>query len=217
MLVIMIVSKERRSDMVFLKHCCQCGHVTVGSLAAADCGEWWMMPQDEPELRFLMLIEIFLKPSDLFIPIHASPALVRRSIFDIGIQYAEMRITPIEGIIRAAVVKNTFEVLGMVLVISQRWEKRRVPKQFLFDIEKDRPLRAVISIFDHVAALNNEIGNPALENLRDDAPMDGVTRTVIAVGDKLKRFGPCRRRLERAFTSLSESRNAVFVASVRLE
>src|SRR4029077_13204210 len=82
-----------------------------------------------------------------------------------------------------------FVVLGAVaLVVSQRRKENSVAEQLLFDAEKYRPHRAVVSVSHQVAGMEDEIGSAMLDDRLDHPAMHVVASPRVAVNHEMVRL-----------------------------
>src|SRR6516162_2469849 len=116
-----------------------------------------MVRHNESEIRFLIRQKILFEPARLLVPEYALLPLVPGNIRDVAINHGKVRVSPIERVVRRAFMKDILEIVGVAFVISKRREESGLPQQFVLDLEEDWPLRAVVSVFNHVAGLKHEI------------------------------------------------------------
>jgi len=69
-------------------------------------------------------------------------------------------------------------------MIAQGRKVNRLTKQFLFDVEEDRPQRSVVAILHLVTVVQNEIRDHRFQQRIHDASVNVMARSSVAIGDK---------------------------------
>jgi hypothetical protein len=71
-------------------------------------------------------------------------------------------------------------------MVPQGRKDRGLAQQILFDIEKRRPERTVVSVGDQIAGLQDKIRYTVRQNATDDTLVDSGPCPVIAVSHKVE-------------------------------
>src|SRR5579862_9065765 len=125
----------------------------VITLPARHRGVRRMVRRYEPKIGRLVRLQVVFQPARLLGPRGCLFSTVAREILQIAVHYAEVPVAPVERIIGHGGLKEIVEIVAITLMISQRRENYGLTQKLLLDIEEDRPLGIVVSVFDHIAAL----------------------------------------------------------------
>src|SRR5262245_57500496 len=183
-LVVVIVTKKGRRDVILLEHRDESRHVRIVALAPRDGGDRRMVGGDESVFGFLMGHQIVLEPASLCPPKRAPLPLVQCSVLNIAVDDDKMAIAPIKRIIRRSILKEFSEIVCVAFVVAERRKEHGSAKKISFDSKENGPKRAVVSISYHVTRMQNEVRNAVCHQLSDNALMHIVPRPRVAIDHK---------------------------------
>src|ERR1035437_2105655 len=100
------------------------------------CGKGRVMHDENPEIGFLILLQVVLQPADLLAPEALALAGADRDVVHVRVQQSEMGAVPVERIVGRLHIEELIEPGVVALMVYEDGKEYGFAQQVAFDVEK---------------------------------------------------------------------------------